>query len=238
MNNIEIFQILSIIVVFIASMICLFIAYLIKRRKGVGPSIYIRKSCFVKKDIFLNKKVYTITPKKVNRTDIILLYIHGGSYIGGLYKEHWRIFRNLCNDLGCTIIAPDYPLAPKYTYIDVFNFMEPLYKKIIDMINTNNLILAGDSAGGGLALALAQKIGEQDINQPNKLILISPWLDLSMSNPEIDGVQKRDKVLNKAVLKIAGELYAGKDGMKKYLVNPINGPFNKLKNVTIFTRNL
>ena len=95
--------------------------------------------------------------------------------------------------------------------------------------------MMGDSAGGGLALALEEKLGEENIEVPEKLILISPWLDTRMTNPKIDEIQPNDKDLNKEKLKIAGIAYAGEKDCNSYLVNPIEGPKTKLKNVTIYT---
>ena len=94
----------------------------------------------------------------------------------------------------------------------------------------------GDSAGGGLALALVEKMGEEEnIAMPNQTILISPWLDVRMNNPKIAEIEENDPMLNKAALKLAGENYAGKDGIDSYLVNPADGPLDKLQNVSIFT---
>ena len=93
----------------------------------------------------------------------------------------------------------------------------------------------GDSAGGGMGLALLERIGEENKLLPSRTILISPWLDVRLENPKIDEVQKRDKELNKESLKLAGVAYAGEDGMDNYLVNPIDGNLSKLKNVTILT---
>ena len=71
---------------------------------------------------------------------------------------------------GSTVILPDYPLTPKYTYKDVFNMVTPLYKEIIDKVDGNDLIVMGDSAGGGITLALMERIGAEDIDMPSKTI--------------------------------------------------------------------
>ena len=168
-------------------------------------------------------------------TQKYIIYLHGGSYVGEPEEEHWQFLQDIVVDAKATIILPDYPLAPKYTYKEVFQMLEPLYKEILQKVGPENLILMGDSAGGGMALALEEKLSEENISLPNQLILISPWLDVTMSNSRIDEVQKNDKDLKKDALKLAGILYAGKDGMENYLVNPINGPLEKLKNVTIYT---
>ena len=130
---------------------------------------------------------------------------------------------------------PDYPLTPKYTYDDVFDMAVPLYKEIISKVNNNDLILMGDSAGGGLALGLYEKIANDFIDIPSKTILISPWLDVKMQNEKINEVSENDDILSKEKLILAGIAYAGKDGMDKYLVNPIDGDLSKFNNISIFT---
>ena len=67
------------------------------------------------------------------------------------------------------------------------------------------------------------------------VVLLSPWLDVRMINPEIDKVQKYDPILIKDPLKKVGKAYAGEDGMDSFLVNPILGPLEKLENLTIYT---
>ena len=193
----------------------------------------ISQECEIMTYKFIGRNVFVLTPKIKNEK--VILYFHGGSYVAETSQEHWEFLEKLARDTGYTIILPDYPLAPKYTYEDVFTMIEPLYKEIIAKIDNKNLIMMGDSAGGGMALALEEKLGEEGEKLPSKLILISPWLDTKLTNPKIDEVQKLDKDLNKEALKIAGVAYSGKNGENSYLVNPINGPLNKLKNVIIYT---
>lgn len=193
--------------------------------------------CNVETKEFIGRKVFIIAPenKKVNEKNKYIFYLHGGSYVAETSSDHWQFLEKVVNDTGMTIILPDYPLTPKYTYKDVFTMITPLYKEVIEEIDTSNLILMGDSAGGGMALALAEKLAEENVQMPTKTILISPWLDVRLENPKIDEVQKYDKQLNKKALQIAGVAYAGKDGMNNYLVNPIDGDLSKIKNLTILT---
>jgi len=182
-----------------------------------------------------NRKVFKIKPKEENnvKSETVIIYFHGGAYMAEATKMHWDFIEKIIYNTGATIIMPDYPLAPRYNYKDVFNMVEPLYKEIIKEVDTKNLIVMGDSAGGGIALALLQKIGKEDIKMPSKTILISPWLDVRLMNPKIDKVQKRDTQLNKDILKLAGIAYAGIDGIDNYLVNPIDGDLSKIRNITI-----
>ena len=78
-------------------------------------------------------------------------------------------------------------------------------------------------------------MGEEGKQMPYKTILLSPWLDVRMTNPEVEEKEKVDPVLLKEALIVAGKKYAGEDGMDNYLVNPILGPIDKLKNITIYT---
>ena len=189
----------------------------------------------VETEKFMGRKIFIVTPNKVQKSNKVILYFHGGSYVAEATTEHWNFIEKLVNDTGDTVILPDYPLTPKYSYKDVFEMMIPFYKEIIQKIDTENLIVMGDSAGGGLALALEERLGEDNVSMPEKTILISPWLDVRLNNEKINEVQKYDTELNKETLKLAGIAYASDDGIDSYLVNPIDGDLSKLKNVTILT---
>lgn len=109
-------------------------------------------------------------------------------------RPYTGFLEKLANDTKSTIVMPDYPLTPKYTYKDVFNMVEPLYKEIISKVDAKNLVMMGDSAGGGITLALAEKISQNNIQLPSKTILISPWLDVTLTNEKIKEVQKMIKI--------------------------------------------
>lgn len=188
----------------------------------------------LKVENYIGRKVFVVTPKSREKTDKVILYFHGGSYMAEATKQHWEFIGKLIDDTGATVIFPDYPLTPKYNYKDVFNMVVPLYKEIDERIDIENrLIVMGDSAGGGLSLALLEKMSEENLKMPQKTILISPWLDVRLNNPDIEKIENKDKKLNKEALKLAGIAYAGEDGIDSYLVNPIDGDLSKLKNITI-----
>ena len=195
----------------------------------------VKEKCELKTEQFMGRNVFIVTPKAKQKSTKKILYFHGGSYVAEATDLHWDFIEKIVNDTGATVILPDYPLTPKYNYKDVFNMVEPLYKEMINKIDPTDLIIMGDSAGGGLGLALEEKVGKQNLPMPEKTILISPWLDVKLTNPQIDEIQKYDKQLNKETLKLAGIAYAGEDGINSYLVNPIEGDLSNLKNVTIFT---
>ena len=195
----------------------------------------VEQECIVETKQFMNRNIFIITPKNEPKSSKKILYFHGGSYMAEASKAHWDFIEKLIKDLGVTVILPDYPLSPKYTYKDVFSMVIPLYKEIIEKVDANDLIVMGDSAGGGLSLAMEEKLNEEgNIKMPSKTILISPWLDVRLENPKIEEYQKNDTVLNKETLKLAGLAYSTPEGINNYLVNPIDGNLSKLENVTIF----
>ncbi len=195
----------------------------------------IKDVCEVSSQEYKGRKVFVVTPKEQSEIKYTIIYIHGVSYMAEVTKKHWEFIKKMAVDTKATIIVPDYPLAPKYTYKEVFEMMEPLYKEIVEKVDSKDLIVMGDSAGGGLALALEEKLSQEGVSMPEKTILISPWLDVRLNNPQINEVQKVDKELNKETLKLAGIAYAGEDGINSYFVNPIDGDLSKLQNITILT---
>ena len=227
--------IIAILMLIIIGITLLVIAYLLIADIQSKTPKKISQECYITSNEFIGRKIFTLTPKIKNEKEKYILYFHGGSYIAETSEEHWNFLESIVKDTGYTVILPDYPLAPKYTYEDVFTMIKPLYKEIIERISPEDLIMMGDSAGGGMALALEENLSEENEELPSKLILISPWLDTRMENSKIDEVQKNDKDLNKEALKLAGIAYKGKNGKDTYLANPIDGPLDKLKNVTIYT---
>lgn len=213
------------------------VAYLFIADIESVPPEEIKKRIEITEETYEGRKVFSLTPKEKETESTVIFYLHGGSYVAEASREHWYFLADLVEDTKATIIMPDYPLTPKYNYKDVFAMIEPLYEEIIAQENTENFIVMGDSAGGGMALALCEKLGEEGKQKPDKLILISPWLDVRLENKAIDAVEEKDKQLNREALKVAGISYAGKDGMESFLVNPILGNPETLKDIsiTIFT---
>ena len=228
-NKIKIFILIISFIMILISSISLMIHI------NAKPSSKIIEECSIETKKYKDRNIHIISPKDNKESNLIILYIHGGAYFGELVKDHWEFVYDIVKTTKATIIVPDYPLAPANTYKEVFQFMEPIYKHILNQKDNKKFILMGDSAGGGLSLALAQKMGEENIEQPNQLILLSPWLDVRLENPKIEEVEPYDKQLNRITLRLAGLAYAGIDGIDTYFVNPIDGPLEKLKNVTIYT---
>jgi acetyl esterase/lipase len=197
------------------------------------PSKETHKNCDVVKSTVNGHNVFTLTPK-TERSKSHILYFHGGAYVQGFVKQHWKFLSMLVQQTGCSISAPDYPLAPKFTFVDAFEMITPVYKEIIAESGAVNTILMGDSAGGGFALAFAQKMKSDNVPTPGKIILLSPWLDITLTNPEIQKIDLSDPFLSVKALRKAGLSFAGSTDPSDFRLSPINGPLSGVGEISIF----
>ncbi|SFC83587.1 Acetyl esterase/lipase [Parapedobacter composti] len=179
------------------------------------------------------RKVWMFKPKQGGSSKVIL-YIHGGGYISNLTKYDWRFVHELLAKTNCSIVVPDYPLAPVSNYKDVYAYFDKLYPELLSETSRENIIFMGNSCGGGIALGFAQKLRDENKPQPSQIILNSPWLDITMSNPEIVEIDRKDKLLGTKGLKMAGELYAVGLNPTDYRVSPIYGDFSGLGKISLF----
>ncbi len=177
--------------------------------------------------------VWTIAPKE-NACGKQIIYLHGGAFVNSFASQHWEFMSKLVGALDCTVTAPNYPHAPEYHVHDVFEFLLPLYLELACEAGRANVTLMGDSSGGGISLALAQRLREDGLPQPGNIVLLSPWLDAALSNPEIAAIDKIDPFLGVDGLKFAGAAYARNVDPKSYLVSPVRGSFKDLAPVTVF----
>jgi epsilon-lactone hydrolase len=162
---------------------------------------YTVKSCVIENRKCITLK-HTANPKKH------IFYFHGGAYTIQAKKAHWRIVDRLLRQTQCMITFINYPLAPQCTCMDTIDMVSKAYAYFCKA-GDQEIVLMGDSAGGGLALALAQRIKQNDdLPKPEKLVLFSPWLDVSMEVPSSKELEKSDLILDKEVLKAVGKKYA------------------------------
>lgn len=191
-----------------------------------------RKYRITKRD-FRGHLVWTIAPYE-NAGSKQIIYLHGGGFINSFASQHWNFMCRLVDALGCTVTAPNYPHAPKYYVNDVFDFLLPLYEEIAGVAGSANVTVMGDSSGGGISLALAQLLRERGHAQPRNIILLSPWLDPSVSNPELAIYDKVDPFLGMQGLKYAGSIYARDVDPTNYLVSPVYGSLKDLAPISLF----
>lgn len=110
----------------------------------------------------------------------------------------------------------------------------PLYRQVSSEVEERDLVVMGDSAGGGISLALAQLLREMGLKQPGNIILISPLLDMTFSHPMIRMIEKQDMISATPALHDIAKWYAGDESVKHYLVSPIFGNFHDLGRISVY----
>lgn len=157
------------------------------------------------------------------RSEDLLIYVHGGAYIGGISQLYWALLSRLCAELGRAGLMIHYRLAPEHPYPQGLQDVVRVYQAVLQTRTPQQISIIGDSAGGGLLLGSVFALHEQAQPLPAKLVLLSPWLDITMQNPAIDALEKFDPILSKPGLVEAGQLYAGDEDPKHPYLSPING---------------
>lgn len=183
-----------------------------------------------------HRKIFILRPRQQGAEKKTILYLHGGGYISNIVKQHWQLIGELLIKTGATFVVPDYPLAPLAHYPDVYNFIRKIYMEEVSSKGPENLVMMGDSAGAGFAAGFVQTLRDEKQPQPSKLILISPWLDASVSDPEIIKIDKKDKMLSIEGLRNARDVYVGDMDPKDYRISPLYGDFSGISSeITLFT---
>lgn len=180
------------------------------------------------------RKVWTISPIE-SKSDLIILYFHGGAYMFNISMMHWWLIEKLISKTCATIVVPDYPLTPEASYQETYDFIEGLFTGLIAEHPDKRIVFMGDSAGGGLALGFTQQLRDENKMQPDQIILFSPWLDVTMCNPVSERLAKEDNLLSIAGLKSAGKKYAANLDLKDFRVSPVYGDLTGICRISLFT---
>ncbi|EUC27027.1 hypothetical protein COCCADRAFT_10254 [Bipolaris zeicola 26-R-13] len=131
----------------------------------------------------------------IHKGDRIMLYVHGGAYFFGSVDEHRYQMQRHARKLKARVLAPKYRLAPQFPFPCGLHDCLAVYLYLLEeKHDPTTIILAGDSAGGGMVLSMLVTLRDQDIPLPAGAILISPWVDLTHSFPSLGGDGKMDYI--------------------------------------------
>ena len=172
-------------------------------------------------------QVFTFGDKNAKNT---ILYIHGGAYVLEINHQHLLYCFLLSKKLDAYVIAPVYPLAPLHKANETYEIITEIYKMLL---LRNNLILMGDSAGGGFVHSFCQYLETLNLTQPKKIITFSPWVDISMGSSPYDS--QNDSMLGEIGLRGVGKCWAGEWNARDWRVSPLFGDNSNLPDTLIFT---
>ncbi|KAK5187926.1 hypothetical protein LTR16_009173, partial [Cryomyces antarcticus] len=117
----------------------------------------------------------------------VMLYVHGGAYYFGSVDEHRYQMQRHARKLRARVLAPRYRLAPQFPFPCGLHDCLAAYLWLIEQQDPSTILLAGDSAGGGMVLSMLVILRDRGLPLPAGAVLISPWVDLTHSFPSVAG---------------------------------------------------
>lgn len=159
----------------------------------------------------------------------VILYLHGGGFSAGSFASHQRIASDLGVACGTRVLLIDYRLAPEHPFPAGLDDCVTAYRWLLgEGFKPGHIAIAGDSAGGGLAISTALCLKEDGIDQPAALIALSPWVNMACDGETMESKAKDDPITTQeSLLRAAGDYLNGHDNKDPY-VSPIYGDLRGL----------
>lgn len=180
----------------------------------------------------INWPLYDVTPPGLNPDVPSILYLHGGAYVGQIGQEAWYFAARLAAQAKRRVVVAIYPLIPFVTAERLVAQAQIVFEH--EIARAGGVTVVGDSAGGGLALATTMAARDAGQALPNGLVLVSPWTDITVSDPDVSTREKRDVMLAPAGLRHYGALYRGELESTDWRVSPLWGSLTGLPPLQIF----
>ena len=162
-----------------------------------------------------------------------LVYLHGGSFCEPPRILHLLLCDHLAAKTDHEVLFPLYKRAPAHTFEETFAFLETFYRGLLESTRPEDLVLMGDSSGGGLSLSFCEYLKTIGLPQPAKLVLLSPVLDAEMAEPFPASFDKTDPSLQIDFLREACRNWAGDADVRDWRISPISGDFTGLAPITL-----
>ncbi|GAA0471601.1 alpha/beta hydrolase [Parasphingorhabdus litoris] len=205
-----------------------------RAKKVAAPGKALHRKFVVTETARDGHPIFTLSPKSGSNRRI--LYIHGGAYVLDMQPGYWTLLGEMVHRTDAAVVAPCYPLTPEHDWQQSYDWMMPVYDALVDEVGADNIIIMGDSAGAGFTLGLTQLLRDQRKPLPNKIVLLSPWLDVTMTDPMQPALAQKDRILGIDGLRAAGEWWAGANGsVETSPVSPLHGNLENLPPTAVFT---
>lgn len=207
-------------------------------KKLRNDDVLIPRSAYLQK----NRRMKTFTELKTTVSEIkpgeesnkLLIFIHGGAFVSGPVQHHWDAVEKIVKQTPYTIWMCNYPKAPEYKISEISENIDRIYDKALEKFNSKDITIMGDSVGGTLTIALVQRLIQKNVVLPYRLILISPVVDATLSNPEIEKIDRADVMLSKKGVSSAKEMCVGDNDLNDTSISPINGKFEGFPRTLLF----
>jgi acetyl esterase/lipase len=159
----------------------------------------------------------------------VILYLHGGAYALGSINVHREFIARLALATQMRCLAINYRLAPEHPFPAAPEDATAAYRWLLTQgVDPSQIIIAGDSSGGGLVLVTMVTLRDAGEQLPAGAVCISPWTDLSLTGASIHQKSKLDPILNPASLDMYAKFYAGEYELTSPLISPLYADLQEL----------
>lgn len=170
-----------------------------------------------------------ILPPDASGNKSVLYYMHGGGYISGSVKTNRPITVPLARQLKCPTFSLDYRLAPEHRFPAALEDALAGYRWLVSQgTDPQFMAVAGDSAGGGLALALVMKLRDLGEKLPACIACLSPWTDMTGSGDSVLANSERDPMFVAEDLERYASVYLGSHSREDPMASPLLGDFTDM----------
>jgi len=168
-----------------------------------------------------------VSPKSGASSENVIVYFHGGGYVAGSPKGHKTILAQIALDTKGLVVAADYRLAPEHPFPAPQDDCLAVASLVLNTYDNKKVTLAGDSAGGALAITTALQLAKSDTKQPDNLVLLSPWVDPTAENGSIITNERNDFLISEFLKPSFEALMQGQDKFDPH-VNFLSTPLAAL----------
>jgi epsilon-lactone hydrolase len=164
-----------------------------------------------------------------------ILYLHGGGYVSCSPATHRELTRRLAIAANARCVVPNYRKAPEHVFPAAVDDAVACYHELlVSGVSSSALFIAGDSAGGGLCLALLQRLRELDAPMPRAALLLSPWVDLACTGETLRSHAEYD-YLAADLIAHAAKTYADGESLEHPQISPLHMDFTGIPPLYIQT---
>jgi acetyl esterase/lipase len=162
-----------------------------------------------------------VVSSRAARSQRTVIHFHGGGYCLGSAQMARSWAAHLSAQAGCRVVLPDYRLAPEHPHPAALEDARAVIMALTGEAKPGSVVVSGDPAGGGLALALVLTMRDEGQELPAGCILLSPWLDLARDRRAVPSLVRRDVLLSPDWLSACARAYADPSAWSDHAVSPL-----------------
>ena len=202
------------------------------RPRAVREFMLRRSGSRVRSDVHFNRQPpgEWVYGSDANDSSLTVLYLHGGGFIACSPKTHRPLVGSLMTRLNARAFVPQYRLAPEHPFPAAADDAIAAYRFLVEDVGVNpsQIVIAGDSAGGGLALSTAQSLSKYNLPQPAAIIVYSPWTDLASTGASLEENSEKCSMFAAITIRRAAAFYLGATPSTDPRASPLYGNFEGL----------